>query len=166
MKRSLVVKYRLAMKQSLAIAVALFALNMGIPALLPVWTSPAAAQGAPQCAEFPRLSAETKKKADAVQAAINAKADRKQVCALLTTFVASEATVIKFLEDNKVWCGVPDQAIAGSKTNHEKSIKFKTMACAADAAPQDGRRRSATPSRRRRSIRRPTPRPAAALSTP
>jgi hypothetical protein len=118
------------MTRSLAIAVALFALSM------PAWTSPAAAQGAPQCADFPRLSAEAKKRADAVQAAINAKADRKQICTLLTTFVASEATVIKFLEENKEWCGVPDQAIATSKTNHEKSIKFKTMACAADAAPQ------------------------------
>jgi hypothetical protein len=118
------------MTRSLAIAVALFALSM------PAWTSPAAAQGAPQCADFPRLSAEAKKRADAVQAAINAKADRKQICTLLTTFVASEATVIKFLEENKEWCGVPNQAIATSKTNHEKSIKFKTMACAADAAPQ------------------------------
>jgi hypothetical protein len=89
-----------------------------------------------QCADFPRLSAEAKKRADAVQAAINAKVDRKQVCALMTTFVASEAVVIKFLEDNKTWCGVPDQAIAVSKTNHEKSLKFRTMACNTDAAPQ------------------------------
>jgi hypothetical protein len=120
------------MKRSFAIAIALFGLSTGMPA----WTSPAAAQGAPQCADFPRLSAETKKRADAVQAAMNAKADRKQICTLLTTFVASEAIVIKFLEENKEWCGVPDQAIATSKTNHEKSIKFKTLACAAADAPQ------------------------------
>jgi hypothetical protein len=125
----------LVMTRGLAIALALFALNTGIWTSS-AWTSSAWAQGAPQCADFPRLSAETKKKADAVQAAINAKADRKQVCTLMTTFVASESTVIKFLEDNKVWCGVPDQAIAISKTNHEKSIKFKTMACTADIAPQ------------------------------
>jgi len=123
------------MTRGLAIALALFALNTGIWTSS-AWTSSAWAQGASQCADFPRLSAETKKKADAVQAAINAKAERKQVCTLLTTFVASESTVIKFLEDNKVWCGVPDQAIAISKTNHEKSIKFRNQACAADAAPQ------------------------------
>jgi hypothetical protein len=51
----------------------------------------------------------------------------------MTTFVASEATVIKFLEDNKVWCGVPDEAIKASKMNHEKSVKFRTMACNTDA---------------------------------
>jgi hypothetical protein len=132
MKRSLATKGSLTLKGGLAITVALIALHTAISA----WTSPASAQGAPQCAQFPVLSAETKKKADAVQAAINAKADRKQVCALMTTFVASETTVIKFLEENKVWCGVPDQAITISKTNHEKSLKFKTMACNSDAAPQ------------------------------
>jgi hypothetical protein len=89
-----------------------------------------------QCAQFPELSAVAKKKADAVQAAINAKVDRKQVCALMTTFVAAETNVIKFLEDNKTMCGVPDQAITMSKANHEKTLKFRTMACSTDAAPQ------------------------------
>jgi hypothetical protein len=90
---------------------------------------PAGNSQADKCADFPRIGAETKKKADAVQAAINAKADRKQVCALMTSFTAAEAALIKFLEDNKTWCGVPDQAIAGQKAGHEKSLKFKTMAC-------------------------------------
>ncbi len=88
--------------------------------------------GAPQCSQFPALSEEAKKKANAVQAAIKAKADRKEICTLMTTFVAAEATVIKFLETNKVWCGVPDQAITVSKANHEKSLKFRTMACSED----------------------------------
>jgi hypothetical protein len=98
---------------------------------------PGAPAGNPQarCSQFPQLSGEAKKRADAVQAAIKAKVDRKQVCVLLTTFVASEATVIKFLEDNRTTCGVPDQAITISKTNHEKSLKFKTMACNTDAPP-------------------------------
>jgi hypothetical protein len=153
------------MKRSFIIALALFALSGGIapwtaasaqwgpPPGTPgasgaaAWPSgpPGGAPGGPpggpagnpqaQCAEFPRLSAEAKKRADAVQAAINAKVDRKQVCALMTTFVASEGTVLKFLEDNKTWCGVPDQAIAVSKANHEKSLKFKTMACNTDGPP-------------------------------
>jgi hypothetical protein len=89
-----------------------------------------------QCSQFPQLSAEAKKKADAVQVAMNAKVDRKQVCALMTTFVAAETNVIKFLEDNRTTCGVPDQAIIISKTNHEKSVKFKTMACNNDGPQQ------------------------------
>ncbi len=148
------------MKRSLVVALALFALAGAMAPLTGAsaqWGPPPGMPGGPppgasggfggppagpppagpqaQCAQFPRLSAEAKKRADAVQAAINAKVDRKQVCALMTTFVASEGTVLKFLEDNKTWCGVPDQAIAASKANHEKSVKFKTMACNTDGPP-------------------------------
>ena len=93
-----------------------------------------AQQTAPQCAQFPNLSAETKKRADAVSAAMKAKVERKQVCVLMTAFVAAEGKLVKFLEDNKTWCGVPDQVIKVSKANHEKSIKFRTGACT--EAPQ------------------------------
>jgi len=126
------------MKRSFANAWALLALSGAIYGFSAGgFAEPAVAQsGPPQCADFPRLSAEAKKKADAVQAAMKAKADRKQICTLMTTFVASEANVLKFLEDNKVWCGVPDEAIKASKSSHEKSVKFRTMACNTDAAPQ------------------------------
>jgi hypothetical protein len=121
------------MKRIFAIARVLLVLGMAIPAA----TVPASAQmGGAQCGDFTRLSGEAKKKADAVQAAINAKADRKEVCVLITSFVSSEANVIKFLEDNKTWCGVPDDAIKMSKMNHEKSLKFREVACNAAAAPQ------------------------------
>jgi hypothetical protein len=60
---------------------------------------------------------------------MKAKADRKELCTLMTNFVAAETKVVKFLEDNKVWCGVPNDALTVSKANHEKSIKFRTMAC-------------------------------------
>lgn len=94
----------------------------------------ALAQGSP-CDQFPQLNAEAQKRGAAVTAAIKAKADRKQVCTLMTNFVTSEAAVLKFLEDNKTWCGVPDQVIAMSKVNHEKSTKFKVAACSEDAGP-------------------------------
>jgi hypothetical protein len=85
--------------------------------------------GGAQCNSFQDLAAEAQKRGAAVGAAIKAKADRKQICALMTTFVAAETKVIKFLDDNKVWCGVPDQVITVSKANHEKSLKFRTNAC-------------------------------------
>ncbi len=107
---------------SLRLALAVFALGIGVCA--------ASAQTAPpQCDQFQTLSAETQKKANAVQVAMKAKADRKEICTLLTTFVATESTLIKFLVDNKTWCGVPDQVITVSKANHEKSEKFRTSAC-------------------------------------
>lgn len=90
---------------------------------------------AEQCSQFPKLSAEAKKRADAVQSAMKARVDRKQICTLMTNFVAAEGLVVKFLEDNKTWCGVPAQVITISKANHEKSLKFRTAACT-EGAPQ------------------------------
>jgi hypothetical protein len=93
---------------------------------------PGAAQGE-QCNDFPRLSGEAQKRSAAVGAAMKAKADRKDICALMTNFVAAETTVVKFLEDNKVWCGIPAQVITVSKENHEKALKFRTAICSEDA---------------------------------
>ncbi|HUC51718.1 MAG TPA: hypothetical protein VMA30_20225 [Xanthobacteraceae bacterium] len=120
------------MNRSLAVACGLLVLGGAISA----GTAPAVAQaGPPQCAAFTTLSAEAKKKADAVQAAIKAKVDRGEICTLMTSFVASEGKVIKFLEDNKMWCGVPDDAIKMSKMNHEKSLKFREVACSSAGGP-------------------------------
>ena len=82
-----------------------------------------------QCNDFGKLTAEAQKRSALVGAAMKSKADRKELCTLMTSFVAAETSVVKFLEDNKVWCGVPDQVITVSKANHEKSLKFRTMAC-------------------------------------
>ena len=53
-------------------------------------------------------------------------AERKEICALMTKFYAAEANVVKFLDENKTWCGIPEQAITVAKTNHEHTLKFRT----------------------------------------
>lgn len=114
------------MNRSLAAACGLLVLGGAISA----GTAPALAQAGPsQCASFTTLSAEAKKRADAVQAAIKAKVDRSEICTLMTNFVASEGKVVKFLEDNKTWCGIPEEAIQAAKGNHEHTAKFRTAAC-------------------------------------
>jgi len=85
--------------------------------------------GGTQCNNFANLAAEAQKRSALVSAAMKAKADRKELCTLMTNFVAAEGNVVKFLETNKVWCGVPDEALKVSKANHEKSMKFRTVAC-------------------------------------
>ena len=92
--------------------------------------------GGAQCNDFANLAAEAQKRSALVGAAMKAKADRKEICALMTNFVAAEANVVKFLETNKTWCGVPDQVIAASKANHEKSLKFRTAACEEGPKPK------------------------------
>jgi hypothetical protein len=90
----------------------------------------AAAQGAAQCNDFIKLSDDAKTKAAAVQNGGQKHVERTVMCGLVTRFTAAETLVVKFLEDNKTWCGIPDEAITASKTNHEKTIKFRDMVCA------------------------------------
>jgi len=110
------------MKRSVAVALAVLALGAG--------TGAASAQGSAQCGQFQPLSAATQLKANAVQAGLKAKVSREEMCKLLTAFVASESVVVKFLADNKTWCGVPDQVVANAKASHERSLKFRDTACA------------------------------------
>jgi hypothetical protein len=84
----------------------------------------------PQCATFPALRADAQQKALAVRTALQKKIDRKEICALVQRFYAAEAGMVKFLEENKTWCGVPPDAISAAKANHEHTLKFRTAACA------------------------------------
>ena len=117
------------MKTARALSLVILALalctlaNSGVRAQFP------APPGGAQCNDFPKLAAEAQKRSALVGAAMKAKADRKELCTLMTNFVAAETNVVKFLEANKVWCGVPEDALKVSKANHEKSIKFRTAAC-------------------------------------
>ena len=91
----------------------------------------AIAQSSPsQCNDFLRLRNEADQKAKAIRAATERKAERKEVCTLVQRFTAAEELMVKFLVDNKTWCGVPDIAIKQAKEAHEKTVKFRTAACA------------------------------------
>ena len=91
--------------------------------------SAALAQMPPQCSAFGQLRADTEQRAAAVGAAIKKKVDRKEVCNLMQRFYTAEGVALKFLEDNKTWCGIPEEAIKSAKDNHEHTLKFRTAAC-------------------------------------
>jgi hypothetical protein len=42
---------------------------------------------------------------------------------------AAEDALIAYMEKNKDWCGVPDEALTSLKENHLKSIAFANKAC-------------------------------------
>lgn len=109
------------MKRSVAAAlavVAIFAVSQA-----------ASAQPGVDCNSFVKLRDEAQQKALAVRTAVQSKAERKDICALMQRYYTAESTVVKFLEDNKTWCGIPDQAIKAAKDNHEHTLKFRTAAC-------------------------------------
>ena len=119
------------MKRGIAVALALFALSTGVRS---AW-----AQGAPQCAAFQGLSTEAQKRGDVVSAALKNKTDRKELCGAYHVIRRRRTKVVKFLDDNKTWCGVPDQVVAASRANHEKSVKFRHGACSGADAPNPKR---------------------------
>jgi hypothetical protein len=110
------------MKRSLAAVLAVAALA-ATPAAAPAQT------GTVQCNDFMKLRSDAEQKATAIRNATQQKADRKDVCALVQRFTTAEAAVVKFLEVNKTWCGVPDQVVQQAKSNHEKTVKFRTAVC-------------------------------------
>jgi len=111
------------MKRSLALALAVTAVVCGCRAAL------AQAPQTAQCNDFVRLRTDAQQKAMAIRTAGEHKADRKEMCTLITRFADAEAGVVKFLEANKTWCGIPDEAIKAAKANHERTLKFRTAAC-------------------------------------
>jgi len=116
------------MKSSRAILLAAFAIIAASHA--------ASAQAPAQCNAFIPLRDDAQQKAAAVRAATEHKAERKEVCALVTRFATAEAAVVKFLEANKTWCGIPDEAVKAAKTGHERTLKFRTVACSEAPAAQ------------------------------
>ena len=92
----------------------------------------AAAQGAatgPQCNDFIKLRDDAQAKAMAVRNATLRKVDRKELCTLTERFFTAEGVALKFLQQNKTWCGIPDEAVKAAKTGHERTLKFRTAAC-------------------------------------
>ena len=86
------------------------------------------------CDHFVPLTQVARQRGEAVGAAQKRHPDRKEMCTLISQFYVAEAAVVKFLETNQQWCGVPPEAIKAAKTNHEKTLKFKEVVCA--PAPQ------------------------------
>jgi len=107
---------------------------LGLSALATMAPQPAAAQMPPECQTFLQLRDVAAQKAGLVRDANKRGVDHKELCTLVTNFATSETALVKFLEDNKTWCGIPDQAVTAAKANHEKTLKFRTVACS-DAGP-------------------------------
>jgi hypothetical protein len=134
----------MAMNRSLATALALSAaLAAGVSGTYAASAQTAqlgqaarSGEAGPQCNDFLKLRADAQQKASLVKAASLKKDDRKGMCDALTRFSAAEELAVKFLESNMSWCGIPPQVITDAKTNHEKTVKFRTVVCTENPAPR------------------------------
>ena len=93
-------------------------------------------RGEPPCfAEFTPLRAEAEKRANVLKAAMQKKVAREEACTHIKSFAAAEAKVVKFVATNAQTCGIPPQAVAQMKSNHDKTMKAQTQLCSAAAGP-------------------------------
>jgi hypothetical protein len=94
-------------------------------------------QEMPPCVqEFFKLRDEAEKKAGAIKAANERKASPKEACVLFTAFSASQAKMLKFVNENGQWCGIPPNVIEQIKQGTAKVNEIRTKVCQVAAAPQ------------------------------
>jgi hypothetical protein len=60
-------------------------------------------------------------------------ANPEEACAKFRGLIAAEGAMLAYMEKNKDWCSIPDDAIAKFKENHGKSQAFSSKACTAAA---------------------------------
>jgi hypothetical protein len=88
---------------------------------------------------FPAMREDVEKSAMAIKAANDRKASREEACPLFKIFASREAKMLKFLETNRVACGVPPQVITQVKASHSNTIRIRNQVCsAAPSGPPPG----------------------------
>lgn len=99
-------------------------------------SQPASAQNEPPCfKEFTALRNDAEKKAAAIKAAGERKASPKVACHLFNVFSAAEAKMVKYADENAVWCGIPKQVVDTMKKSHGRTAQMRTKICRVAAAP-------------------------------
>ncbi len=94
-----------------------------------IGTASAQTPAASPCAGFIPLRDTAQQRAHEIMAAEKRHAPPKDLCTAVSHFYVAEGAALKFLEANQAWCGIPEQAIAGAKANHEKTLQFRDRVC-------------------------------------
>ena len=98
---------------------------------------PPAQQQEPPCVqEFFKLRGEAEKKGLAIKAANERKASPQEACQLFGAFIAAQTKMLKYANDNRVWCGIPPQVVDNLKQSLTKISEVRTRVCQAASAPQ------------------------------
>jgi hypothetical protein len=104
---------------------------------------PAPPQQADTCMQdFVKLRDNAQKRAEAIRAASQRKAEPKEACELFNSFSDAEAKMIKYVSDNVTRCGIPKAVETNLKQNHAKTNAIRSKVCQVAASPA----RSAAPS--------------------
>ena len=93
-------------------------------------------QQMPPCVqEFFKLRDDAEKKAAAIKAANERKASPKEACVLFTALANSQSKMLKFVNENGQWCGIPANVTEQIKQGTVKVAEIRTKVCQVAAAP-------------------------------
>ncbi|MGA7253266.1 MAG: hypothetical protein WBX35_18805 [Pseudolabrys sp.] len=85
--------------------------------------------------EFFKLRDEGEKKAAAIKAANEHKVTPREACPLFGALVAAQTKMLKYTNENGVWCGIPKQVADQLKLAVTKVSEIRTKVCQAAANP-------------------------------
>jgi len=95
------------------------------------WAGPSFAQSCNE--DLQKLSQRREAELETINALVKAahgkQLDPSVFCAKSAPLNAAENAMIGYMEKNKDWCQIPDEAISQLKVNHAKSIAFAGKAC-------------------------------------
>lgn len=132
----------MSLRRAVLIAACAFPAAFG-PAAAQFQPAPAQQEMPPCIKEFVALRTDAQKKAQAIQAAGEKKVPPTEACKLFNSFSAAEDKLIKFAQENTVWCGIPPNVVEDMKKSHVRTVGIRTQVCQAAAA---GPRRPPGPS--------------------
>ncbi len=86
--------------------------------------------------QFMPLRQEVDKRFAAAKSGIDRKAQPAELCRLLTQFTQAESAMVKYVEQNAVWCSFPPNAVQSMKDGQSKSGEYRKQACTAASQVQ------------------------------
>ena len=88
-------------------------------------------QTPPCMSEFIPLRTDAEKRAHAIQEGIKRKILAQELCGLFTSFSDAEGKVVKFIEVHARSCGIPEDVVTITKSNHGKTLEKRQQICSA-----------------------------------
>jgi hypothetical protein len=85
--------------------------------------------------EFFKLRDDAEKKAAAIKTANEHKVGPREACPLFGALIAAQTKMLKYANENGVWCGIPKQVADQLKLAVTKVSEIRTKVCQAAANP-------------------------------
>jgi hypothetical protein len=85
--------------------------------------------------DFLKLRSAVETRGKALENAGRQKKGAPEVCKLLRDFTATESRMVKFLQEKKAICGIPDQIVSQASEGHTKAIAMRNQVCKVAAGP-------------------------------